>query len=416
MAFNNSIAQKKLGKLSYFLALAIVITLPFGFLLKLNNLFSILLIVAWLFQFKLAMQSKLIRFFLAFYTLHVIGVFYSSDLDQAFFELEKKIGFLLFPIALLGIPRIEKKHFTIILIGFVASCFVATLVCVSNATLQYLSTASFDHFFYFPLAEIIRMHPIYLAMYTCLAVFVTVHLYFKEDFCLYRFRILLFAGIIGYFSLILFLLSARTVTVAFCIIAVVSIIVYFFRKKQLFIGVGTIAALLVFASSLIYFIPTNLERFKEAINYKSQYSIEKQYGGRSTRELIWSCSFQVIKKNILIGVGTGDAQDELLKCYQLDMDKNWALLYRPEYQYNAHSQYLQTFIDLGIVGVLAFLACLVVPAIIAIKYNDYLLLSFVILFSLACSTESMLELNKGIVFFSFFSSLFLNRYNSSEIE
>jgi O-antigen ligase len=117
----------------------------------------------------------------------------------------------------------------------------------------------------------------------------------------------------------------------------------------------------------------------------------------------------------LIGVGPGDTQDELQKCYQLDEDKNWALLYRPDFQYNAHSQYLQTFIDLGIVGLLLFLATLVVAAFIAIKHYDYLFLSFVVLFSFACLTESMLELNKGIVFFSFFISLFLNRYNSLSI-
>lgn len=34
-------------------------------------------------------------------------------------------------------------------------------------------------------------------------------------------------------------------------------------------------------------------------------------------------------------------------------------------------------------------------------HNDYLMLSFVVLFSLACSTESMLELNQWIFSFRF---------------
>ncbi len=167
----------------------------------------------------------------------------------------------------------------------------------------------------------------------------------------------------------------------------------------------------IFFIALILFIPSNLDRFKEAINYKSQYEIDKQYGGRSTRELIWSCSIQVIKNNILFGVGTGDTQDELQKCYKIDEDKNWALLYRPDFQYNAHSQYLQTFIDLGLFGFVGLLLCILIPACIAVKNKNYLMLSFIALFSIACITESMLELNKGIVFFSFFISLFFGERN-----
>jgi O-antigen ligase len=404
MTLDNGIKQERFDKVNYFLILVIAITLPFGFLFKINSLFSILLVVAWLFQFKLSLKSALIRIFISFYILHVIGACYSSNLDQALFELEKKIGFLLFPLVLSAIPTIKKKYFINILAGFVTSCFVATLTCLSYATYHYLSTGSYDHFFYFPLAEIVRMHPIYLAMYTCFAIFIVVHLYFKETFWQSQYKKLVFAGVIGYFFLILFLLSARSVIMAFGIISVVAIIVYSFQKKQLLIGLGTIAALFIIASSLVYFIPTNLERFKEAINYKSQYSIDKQWGGRSLRLLKWDCSIDIIKQNMLFGVGTGDAQDELQKCYE---QKNYTpLLFWENVKFNAHNQYLQTAIDLGLIGLILFLACIIVPLLNAIRHQNYLFISFVTLFALCCITESMLELNKGIIFFTFFTSLF----------
>lgn len=156
--------------------------------------------------------------------------------------------------------------------------------------------------------------------------------------------------------------------------------------------------------------------FWNSINDKSQYTIDKQYGGRSTHELIWSCGLQVIQKDILFGVGPSHTQDELQKCYKINEDKNWSLLYRPDFEYNAHSQYLQTSIDLGLVGLTGFLLCLAIPGYVAFKNRDYLMLSFVALFAIVCMTESVLELNKGIVFFSFFISLFLVNKHDRDLE
>lgn len=397
----------------YYLLVCVAVTLPFS--MKVNNLFVILLFVNWIFQRKRSFTVTFVLLPAFFYAMHVGGLFFTSNMAQGLFELEKKVSFVVFSIVLSTSTLFDQSKFNNILLAFVASCLLASMICLGHAIFQLVTHGTYEYFFYHSLTEILGIHAIYMAMYICFCIFILISIYIRNIFDQKSVLRYIFLLILVYLSIFLFLLSARLVIMSFILMIVSGLLLYGYKRKLL-LKMSAIAIFLVISfSSLILFIPSNLDRFKEAINYRSEYSIDKQYGGRSTRELIWSCSLQVIKENVFFGVGPGDTQDALQQCYKLDENKNWALLYRPDFQYNAHSQYLQTFIDLGILGVFMFLATLVIPAIIAIKYNDYLLMSFVALFLLACITESMLELNKGIVFFAFFISIFLNRYNHRQI-
>ncbi|MDZ7646838.1 MAG: O-antigen ligase family protein [Cytophagales bacterium] len=375
--------------------------------MKLTNLIIILLFINWLTSRKISVSSFIILLLPIFYLLHIIGIAYSSNIDQAFFELEKKISFIVFPLIFASPDLLNKNQYKFILNSFVGSCLIGSLLCLGYATTRFFLTGETTYFFYHDLSEIIGMHAIYLAMYCCFSFFILVY-YYKND-VLNRGKVAKVIYLFGlmYLVVFIFLLSARIMIAAFTIITCMGLLSYGYRSKQL-LKVMTIFVLLIgFCGSLIFLIPNNLERFKEAINYKSQYAIDKQYGGRSTRELIWECGIDVIRENILLGVGTGDTQDELQKCYKQDENKNWALLYRPDFKYNAHSQYLQTFIDLGVAGIFGLLMCFIAPLRISLLDKNYLAVSFFILFILGCITESMFELNKGIVFFSFFSSFFI---------
>jgi O-antigen ligase len=278
------------------------------------------------------------------------------------------------------------------------------VICLAYATYQYVFRNDSHYFFYHPLAETIGLHAVYMALYICFCFFIVLYLYQDVVSGSARVQKIMFYGILIYFVIFLFLLSARAVTLAFSMITFSGIIVYSYKRKKLWQAAVLMTLLGCVFALLIYVNPESRERFKEAINYKSQYSIDKQWGGRAERLLMWDCSGDIIKDNLFFGVGTGDAQDELQECYKV---KNYgSLLYYPDVQYNAHNQYLQSTIDLGILGLFLLLLCLFLPAYKAFKDDNYLFLSFIALFSIACLTESMLEANKGIIFFTFFSSLF----------
>jgi len=395
----------------YYLLLGAAVTLPF--FLKLTNVFVILLCINWMTYRRVSIKSFAILLIPTFYLLHIMGVAYSVNLNQAFFELEKKISFIVFPLIFASPDLLNKKQYKLILNSFVSSCLIGSLLCLGYATNRFFLTGETTYFFYHDLSEIIGMHAIYLAMYCCFSFFILVYYYEANVSNRGMVAKVTYLFVLMYLVVFIFLLSARIMIAAFIVITLMGLLIHGYRGKQLLKMLVIFLLVISLFGSLIFFIPNNLERFKEAINYKSQYTVDKQYGGRSTRELIWACGIDVIKENILLGVGTGDAQDELQKCYKQDENKNWALLYRPDFEYNAHSQYLQTFIDLGVAGIFGLLMCLIAPLRISLLNKDYLMTSFFILFSLGCITESMLELNKGIVFFSFFSSFFIAQSFSS---
>jgi O-antigen ligase len=100
-------------------------------------------------------------------------------------------------------------------------------------------------------------------------------------------------------------------------------------------------------------------------------------------------------------VGIGDIHDELNKEYsknnfQFGIGKN----------FNPHNQYLHTGVSLGVIGILVLLLMLVFPFVYSMKHQEWIYALFILIIFLNSMTESILERQAGILFFSFFNSLF----------
>jgi O-antigen ligase len=140
-----------------------------------------------------------------------------------------------------------------------------------------------------------------------------------------------------------------------------------------------------------------------AIPLDEDASLGKNWGGRSIRSAIWKCSEDILRTHWLTGVGTGDIQDSLQQAYE-----NRKFYFASRYNhYNAHNEYLQMAIGHGVAGVLILILCIVVPAGM-IKTGEVRTsqLSFLFLFAAICFTEVILDINKGIIWYSFFNSIF----------
>jgi O-antigen ligase len=381
-------------------ALSLPFNEPYG---KLTNVILILMACNWVRVRRFSFKSTTLGLMVLFYIMHIIGLWSTENMKQGIFELDKKISFLILPIVMQAFI-LDERSICKVLIAFALGTFTASLVCLSYASWRYLAFGDSGYFFYHPLTEVIDMHAIYMAMYVCFTSFILIYYYWEKAlFGTWRMKCV-FMLCLSYLAFFVFLLSARTVILSFSFIVFAGIVVYGYRTKRLIKALGVIVVLLLFFSALVFLNDNNRERFKEAINYNSEYTIDKQYGGRSTRELIWSCAASLIKQNPVLGWGTGDAQDVLHACY-LKNDFG-PLTYLPHLKYNAHSQYFQSWIDLGLAGLLAFALSILIPFFQNIKSKNYLYLSFIALFALACTTESMLELKQGITFFAFFQCLF----------
>ncbi len=133
-------------------------------------------------------------------------------------------------------------------------------------------------------------------------------------------------------------------------------------------------------------------------------SLGRGWGGKTIRLAIWECSLDILKEHWLTGVGIGNSQDELQKAYE-KRKFYFASRYN---KYNAHNQYIQQAIASGVLGLVVFLACIFIPLFRFIRQKDKLFYTlFLLCFAFICITESVLEISKGVIWYSFFNSIFV---------
>jgi O-antigen ligase len=127
--------------------------------------------------------------------------------------------------------------------------------------------------------------------------------------------------------------------------------------------------------------------------------------GSSVRLIMWTVATQIFKENPL-GVGTANVDDylyaKLTKLKQYKLAKKY---------YNPHNQYLQSGIEIGLIGLAVLLLLLIRVTSFAWKQRNYLLLFVVLNLAFNMLFESMLQRQSGIVFYTFWMC-FLVVYSS----
>jgi len=171
--------------------------------------------------------------------------------------------------------------------------------------------------------------------------------------------------------------------------------------------------LLVSVFFVVKFAKVTTERMMTAIDTFLNYQAVSSTAEESTSEriLVWRASAQIIKNNPLVGVGTGDVKEELMCEYQ-----NENISYAIEKSLNAHNQYLQTGVAIGIIGLLFLLFTLFAPMFKAIELRDWIYFVFLFLIVINLLFESMLERQAGVVFYAFFNALLYSDMRKKQLE
>src|SRR5258705_6702879 len=121
---------------------------------------------------KQAIKNTLAAFMMAYFLFHVVGTFYSTNLSYAWFDLQIKLPFLLFPLLLLvplqrfGALRVLKK-------SFITGCATAALLCLVLGVISY--SKSHDRFDFFYMQYSRFLHVTYFSMYLNLCILFLIH-------------------------------------------------------------------------------------------------------------------------------------------------------------------------------------------------------------------------------------------------
>lgn len=266
--------------------------------------------------------------------------------------------------------------------------------------ITYIHSVNWGGNHFFSDAFIDFMHPSYFGMYLVFSLACLFYL-FKGNHLSSK-----ATGIFSFLLLfILFLSSSRASHLSLVLVAVVILIddELFSRKKKAFTFTIVIAVLALF----VIFNP----RWLEFSGLQDMREGKIEYRGSVPERLMsWDASINLIQENVLYGYGIGDVQSELNRTYT---DLNYQ---RPLYEsYNAHNQFLQTFLCAGIMGFVVLLLVFLRLFVLYKQTNHLLILVFALVVVIHFSFESMLERYAGVVFFAFFYALF-NALNLKKLD
>ncbi|MBD79825.1 MAG: hypothetical protein CL840_13000 [Crocinitomicaceae bacterium] len=399
-----------------------ILTILLAFLLPVYQkgvpIIIVLLLVNWISLGRKALHLSdlksniTLQLLLAFYLWHVLGLLWSNNLDFGLFDLEIKSSFLLLPMVFAAFGRFKVRRFERVLKVYLLGCGTAIFVGVINSIWSYkFGEGQFLDFYDHNITPI--LHISYFAMYLNLGLVICFYLIIRNETNFYSWRNISLIVLSFVFALATFLSTSRNGFLALIFILLIVSAYAIIRYRKWLLGISIVLIMWIVASSFLKDINSGKASFHgldQIGKVMNREEVDKDEGeSTAVRVLIWTSTWNLIKENPILGVGTGDIKDGLMDDYKLSQ---YSEPYRKNY--NSHNQYLQSFAALGIIGLLLLLSMFAYPAFVALQKTNYLYLMFIINVAVSCLTESILEVQAGVVFFVFFSVLFAPILNASE--
>lgn len=394
------------NKVSYYHLAFFLLALPFDFF------YSELILISFGIHTLIHLQAKNLRRILhkpvlilcSIFLLSLVGILYSPDKQEALNITTRQLAILLFPV-LFSISNLDMEKYRMNLFcifGF--ACVMTTVYLYADAlhTLDYFhlplsslfTTMFMNHNFSLP----IGIHATYLSVYVAFSLILFLYLLIKKEqpgnkwiYIISSF--ILFAGLVQ--------LSSRAVFIAFLLVinGAFPFLLFNGKRRRIFFVAATIF------SVCTLLIIVNVDSFKT--RYISELKTDltnnvKVIENTEPRLARWNAIGELVKKSPVTGYGTGSEKQLLKDKY---FEKGLYISYLNEF--NTHSEYLGILLKTGLIGLALFLYVMYFGFISAIRKQDLPFLSFMIIVVVVSVSENILELNKGIFFYSFFFSLFL---------
>jgi hypothetical protein len=399
--------RKLFASRDIFIALILFAFAGLFFPLAVSNLSLAILLVYTLLQLKPAdylatlRRNRILQLILVLYALLIIGLSYSANFSNGAFILEKRLSLLLIPVLL--IPGLEKKKpdSDALLFGLGAVAFLSSIVMLSMATYRLMVLNDADAFYFENLPPI---HYVYYSLAFACGMLILLDFVLRDIGS--RRGILVSILLFSYSLGILILVASKTGIIAF---AVASGWLCYHRilNRKMFLFATVL--LMVTGSVLLYFNDTSRKRFVGLTEHLSVLTMDN-LGDQSVnitdlnmRLLFWKISItHVIRDQVWIfGVGTGDTQDYLdalyvLPAYQLYGYVGW----------DTHNQWVFTFVQLGVIGILLMGALFYQSFRVAMQTHNISFFGVLLMTTAFSFSESILESNKGIVLVALLLAVF----------
>jgi len=353
------------------------------------------------------------------YLLYVAGILFTDHISLALSYAENKLSFILLPLLFMFKPGF-KISLSPLIAGLNIGLLLAGIVGLSNSmeclsavgtALSCLTSVNFS-----PIH-----HPSYLSIFILVALFGNMILfrrnkpYFKLQWIIPMTIVLL--------GMLMLCLSLSVVLFFVLVLSALAMRWLYKRSdKRIF---WAVLIIFPFVVALVLF---NAPLLKEDVRYtgnsfvtfvKDPVAFSKSKLGYNTgnekRMIMWTATVEEIVDHPF-GVGTGNIDDHLherLTSYgQIKMalkdDKGTI-------SWNPHNQFLQTTLEIGILGGILLIVYLVLLLRLGIRNRSGILLLITTAVIFNCMFESMYQRQSGILFFTFvISFLLIYEYQKAE--
>jgi O-antigen ligase len=382
------------------------------FSIKVNSLCIIALVLVWLAEGKFRQKFRQLAgqpFFITqalLFLMYLVSVALSEDKSTAKFFIEKNLSLLVLPAVLLSRQSFRKEQVAFLLKVFVAGSFVIMNIALLLSVKQYFTNGDPGVFFYHKLAGNGGMSAIIASFICSMSLVFLFWLPWGNN----KLKWILCSFFCGW----ILLLASKLFLGVLILLLLINVFFLFPLKGRITLLFGILCLMVVIS------VTNNpvRERFMDIRKFRFTYLTAKSYDpsyyfdGLSMRLVFLRFAVQIMEEdgNYWLGVGTGDAEQLLKKkvaaynMYTGDgiKDKQGYL------QYGFHNEYVQKLVQLGIIGFSLFISGFVYCIYTAIRYRSKLLFNLVIIFGLSFMTDTLLELQVGLVSYLVFICLALN--------
>jgi hypothetical protein len=317
--------------------------------------------------------------------------------------------FVIFPV-LIGTKKWKPAQQLLYVRPYLFGLLVAVLICYVSGLVQFMTLGSWhvlDDFgrsqhilFYNKFSEILDLHPTYFSIYLGLGCMVLLSTTSKN------------LGInawIKYALLLIFLITnvltgSKAGILSFVVASIICMsykyVVYKWKKDLVLV------ALIVLIFAFFFSFSSALtSRFNQAFRQVTLELDNSQNISESTgiRVALWKLSVKVSQGAIFLGHGTGSViktlNDHCLENFSFSICEDLR-------NKNSHNQFLNFLVSNGLIAVFVFTGALVLSFMRAIKNRDIIFMFFMIFMTSNFLFESILQRERGIVFFMLFLSTF----------
>lgn len=341
-------------------------------------------------QSKVALLPLIIIFLVL-----TISLAWSEFPELGIASLQHRMSFLLIPL-ILPLYKFDNRH---IRIGLTIFSFVILI-------LSFVTTlSSIAHFELLRQREYFDVHRSYMSMYVA---FSSIFLLTERDKSSNKKKNVLINLTLVMYAVFMYIMISKI-----GIISLILLYVFYFelyKKTKSYILVIVLLGCVVVLNSTtdLHLANRFTKTFKELrrtynrLNSPDTKEIWSELGSTGNRVLLYKSSFDLISNSPLYGYGIGGTKTHIKR----QNWKNGFMRLGERYDYNAHNDFLQLAIEIGLSGVILLLALYFNLIISSIRKKQTMFLYIFSIFLLNSFVESILNRQAGIIIFTLFVTLY----------